>query len=42
VIDQDGPLVTITDNAGTVRRYTTNTKPEKHQLTSGTVETKAR
>jgi hypothetical protein len=40
VIDQDGPLVTLTDDEGHVRRFTTNNKGEKHQLTSGTVDTR--
>ena len=40
VIDQDGALVTFTDDEGHVRRFTANGKSEKHQLTSGTVETK--
>jgi hypothetical protein len=42
VIDQDGAVVTFTDDEGHVRRFTSNGKSEKHQLTSGTVETKTR
>jgi hypothetical protein len=42
IIDQDGPLVTLTDDEGHVRRFTANNKGEKHQLTSGTVDTKTR
>src|SRR5215208_3301911 len=37
VIDQDGSVVTFTDDEGHVRRFTSNGKPAKHQLTSGTV-----
>jgi hypothetical protein len=42
VIDQDGSLVSFTDDEGHVRRYDATGKPEKHQLTSGTVDTKTR
>ena len=42
IINQDGPLVTLTDDEGHVRRFTANSKGEKHQLTSGTVDTKTR
>ncbi len=42
VISQDGDVVSFTDDEGRVRRYTANGKEERHQLTSGTVETKTR
>jgi hypothetical protein len=42
IINQDGQLVTLTDDEGHVRRFTANNKGEKHQLTSGTVDTKTR
>ena len=42
VIDQAEALVTFTDDEGHVRRFAANGKSEKHQLTSGTVNTKTR
>ena len=41
-IEDDGAVVTFTDDEGHVRRFTSNGKPEKHQLSSGTVDTKTR
>jgi hypothetical protein len=41
-IEEDGAIVTFTDDEGHVRRFTSNGKPEKHQLSSGTVDTKTR
>lgn len=42
MINADGSSVTLTDGDGYVRKYTTNGKTEKHQMPSGTVETKAK
>jgi hypothetical protein len=41
-IEENGQVVTFTDDEGHVRRFTSNGKPEKHQLTSGTVDTRTR
>ena len=40
VITQDGNSVAFTDDEGRVRRYSANGQNEKHQLTSGTIQTK--
>lgn len=40
LIDHDGSTVSFTDDEGHVRRYAATGKSEKHQLTSGTVDTK--
>ena len=41
-IAQDGDKVTFIEPDGVVRTYVANDKPEKHSLTSGTIETKSR
>jgi hypothetical protein len=40
MVNRDASTVTFTDGDGYVRKYTTNGKTEKHQMPSGTVETK--
>lgn len=42
MVSLDASTVTFTDGEGYVRKYATNDKTEKHQMPSGTVETKTR
>lgn len=42
MVSRDESTVTFTDGDGYVRKYTTNGKTEKHQMPSGTVETKTK
>ncbi len=42
MVNRDASTVTFTDGDGYVRKYSTNGKAEKHQMPSGTVETKTK